>query len=130
MSGFLLPITVPKVNIMDVPVVQDFPNVFQEIPGLQPKRELQFRIDLVPRAGPVAQATFRMAPKELKELKVELHELSKKHFIRPSMFSWASPVLFVPKKDGTLRKCINYRALNKLTIKNKYPLPRIDDSLD
>ena len=68
-----------------------------------------------------------MAPVELKELKLQLQELLEKRFIRPSVSPWGAPVLFVKKKDGTLRLCIDYRQLNKLTIKNKYPLPRIDD---
>nr|GFA44124.1 putative reverse transcriptase domain-containing protein [Tanacetum cinerariifolium] len=98
--------------------------------GLPPPRQVEFRIDLIPGATPVARALYRLAPSELKELSEQLKELSEKGFIRPSSSPWGAPVLFVKKKDGSFRMCVDYRELNKLTIKNKYPLPRIDDLFD
>ncbi|GKE36156.1 putative reverse transcriptase domain-containing protein [Tanacetum coccineum] len=112
----------------DVPVIRDSPEVFlDELPGLSPPRQVEFRIDLIPRTAPVARAPYRLAPSEMKELSKQLQELSKKGFIRPSSSPWGAPVLFVKKKDGSFRMCIDYRELNMLTIKNRYPLPRIDD---
>nr|GFA44693.1 putative reverse transcriptase domain-containing protein [Tanacetum cinerariifolium] len=92
--------------------------------------DVEFRIDIVPGATPVARAPYRLAPSELKELSEQLKELSEKGFIRPSSSPWGAPVLFVKKKDGLFRMCIDYQELNKLTIKNKYPLPRINDLFD
>nr|GFC86273.1 putative reverse transcriptase domain-containing protein [Tanacetum cinerariifolium] len=91
---------------------------------------VEFRIDLIPSATPVARAPYRLAQSELKELSEQLKEQSEKGFIRPSSSPWGAPVLFVKKKDGSFRMCIDYRELNKLTIKNKYHLPRIDDLFD
>ena len=109
----------------------DFTDVFpNEVSGLPPKKEVEFVIDLVPGTAPISKAPYRMAPTELKELKVQLQELLDKGFIRPSFSPWGAPVLFVKNKDGTMRLCIDYRELNKVTIKNKYPLPRIDDLFD
>ncbi|GJZ01968.1 putative reverse transcriptase domain-containing protein [Tanacetum coccineum] len=120
-----------KKRLEDVPTVQDFPEVFPEdLPGLPPTRQVEFQIDLVPGAAPVARAPYRLAPSELKELSEQLKELSDKGFIRPSSSPWGAPVLFVKKKDGSFRMCIDYRELNKLTVKNRYPLPRIDDLFD
>ncbi|GJR44446.1 putative reverse transcriptase domain-containing protein [Tanacetum coccineum] len=102
----------------------------EELPGLPPPRQVEFRIDLIPGAAPVARAPYRLAPSEMKELSKQLQELSEKGFIRPSSSPWGAPVLFVKKKDGSFRMCIDYRELNKLTIKNRYPLPRIDDLFD
>ncbi|KAL5787001.1 hypothetical protein ACOSP7_003950 [Xanthoceras sorbifolium] len=122
-----------KVNseIQNIPTVCDFADVFpEELPGLPPQREVEFVIDVVPGTSPVSIAPYRMAPAELKELKIQLQELLDKGFIRPSVSPWGAPVLFVKKKDGSLRLCIDYRQLNKLTVKNKYPLPRIDDLFD
>ncbi|GJT92336.1 putative reverse transcriptase domain-containing protein [Tanacetum coccineum] len=107
-------------------VLKVFPD---ELPGLPPPRKVEFRIDLIPGAAPVARAPYRLAPSEM-ELSKQLQELSEKGFIRPSSSSWGAPVLFVKKKDGSFRMCIDYRELNKLTIKNRYPLPRIDDLFD
>ncbi|GJX89491.1 putative reverse transcriptase domain-containing protein [Tanacetum coccineum] len=98
--------------------------------GYQPTRQVEFRIDLVPGATPVARAPYRLAPSEMKELAEQLQELTDKGFIRPSSSPWGAPVLFVKKKDGSFRMCIDYRELNKLTVKNRYPLPRIDDLFD
>ncbi|GJZ11059.1 putative reverse transcriptase domain-containing protein [Tanacetum coccineum] len=112
-------------------IVQDFPEVFPEdLPGLPPTRQVEFQIDLVPGAAPIARAPYRLAPSEMKELSEQLKELSDKGFIRPSSSPWGAPVLFVKKKDGSFRMCIDYRELNKLTVKNRYPLPRIDDLFD
>ncbi|MFS8001318.1 putative nucleotidyltransferase, Ribonuclease H [Helianthus anomalus] len=118
-------------NINEVPVVCDFPDVFPEdLPGLPPPRSVDFRIDLVPGVTAVARAPYRLAPSEMQELSNQLQELLDKAFIRPSTSPWGAPVLFVKKKDGSFRMCIDYRELNKLTVKNCYPLPRIDDLFD
>ncbi|GJR30478.1 putative reverse transcriptase domain-containing protein [Tanacetum coccineum] len=120
-----------KKRLEDVPIVRDFPEVFPEdLPGLPPTRQVEFQIDLIPGAAPVARAPYRLAPSEMKELSEQLKELSDKGFIRPSSLPWGAPVLFVKKKDGSFRMCIDYRELNKLTVKNRYPLPRIDDLFD
>ncbi|GJW06153.1 putative reverse transcriptase domain-containing protein [Tanacetum coccineum] len=102
----------------------------EDLPGLPPTRQVEFQIDLVPGAAPVARALYRLAPSEMEELSTQLQELSDKGFIRPSSSPWGAPILFVKKKDGSFRMCINYRKLNKLTMKNRYPLPRIDDLFD
>ncbi|GJT91363.1 putative reverse transcriptase domain-containing protein [Tanacetum coccineum] len=118
-------------RLEDVPTVQDFPKVFPEdLPGLPPTRQVEFQIDLVHGAALVARTPYRLAPSELQELSTQLQELSDKGFIRPSSSPWGAPVLFVKKKDGSFRMCIDYRELNKLTVKNRYPLPRIDDLFD
>ncbi|GKA94879.1 putative reverse transcriptase domain-containing protein [Tanacetum coccineum] len=120
-----------KKRLEDVPIVRDFPDVFPEdLPGLPLTRQVEFQIDLIPGAAPVAQAPYRLAPSEMKELLEQLKELSDKGFIRPSSSPWGAPVLFVKKKDESFRMCIDYRELNKLTVKNRYPLPRIDDLFD
>nr|GEY64339.1 retrovirus-related Pol polyprotein from transposon 17.6 [Tanacetum cinerariifolium] len=98
--------------------------------GIPPTRQVEFQIDLVPGIAPVARAPYRLAPSEMKELSDQLQELSDKGFVRPSSSSWGAPVLFVKKKDGSFWMCIDYRELNKLTVKNRYPLPRIDDLFD
>ncbi|GJW86603.1 hypothetical protein Tco_0161943 [Tanacetum coccineum] len=116
-----------KKRLEDVPIVQDFP---KDLPGLPLTRQMEFQIDLVPGAAPVARAPYRLAPSEMKELSEQLKELSDKGFIRPSSSPWGAPVLFVKKKDGLFRMCIDYRELNKLTVKNRYPLPIIDDLFD
>eukprot|EP00253_Pinus_taeda_P008664 PITA_08664 len=115
----------------NISVIREFADVFpKEIPGLPPKRNIDFTIELIPGAAPVSRAPYRMSLPELTELKMQLQELLDKNYIRPSVSPWGAPVLFVKKKDGTLRMCIDYRQLNKLTIKNKYPLPRIDELFD
>ena len=91
---------------------------------------MEFSIDLVPGTSPVSMAPYRMSPSELVELKSQLEELLDKKFIRPSVSPWGAPVLLVKKKEGTMRLCMDYRQLNKVTIKNKFPLPRIDDLID
>eukprot|EP00253_Pinus_taeda_P016502 PITA_16502 len=118
-------------SLNNIPVIQEFADVFpEEIPGLPPRRDIDFTIELVPGAAPVSRAPYRMSVPELTELKMQLQELLEKNYIRPSVSPWGAPVLFVKKKYGTLRMCIDYRQLNKLTIKNKYPLPRIDELFD
>ena len=118
-------------DIQNIPVVRDFPDIFpEELPGLPPQRQVEFRIDLVPGATPVAKSPYRLAPAEMQELNCQLNKLLSKGFIRPSFSPWGAPVLFVKKKDGLFRMCIDSRELNKLTIKNRYSLPRIDDLFD
>ncbi|GKD98360.1 putative reverse transcriptase domain-containing protein [Tanacetum coccineum] len=115
-------------QIEDVPVVRDLPKVFPEdLLGLPPTRQVEFYIELIPGAAPVARAPYHLAPVEMKALAEQLKELSDKGFIRPSSSLWGAPILFVKKKDGSFRMCIDYRELNKLIVKNHYPLPRIDD---
>ncbi|XP_074305802.1 uncharacterized protein LOC141641024 [Silene latifolia] len=118
-------------RISDIPVVRDFEGVFpEEIPGLPPKRDVDISIDLKPGAGPISKPPYRMGPKEMEELKKQLDELAEKGYIRPSVSPWGAPVLFIKKKDGSLRLCVDYRRLNNVTIKNRYPLPRINDLVD
>jgi len=120
-----------EVSLATVPVVSEFKDVFpDDLPGLPPIRQVEFRIDLIPNAAPVAKSPYRLAPSEMQELADQLKELQDKGFIRPSHSPWGAPVLFVKKKDGSFRMCIDYRELNKLTVKNRYPLPRIDDLFD
>ncbi|KAL0556637.1 hypothetical protein IC582_005151 [Cucumis melo] len=122
---------VSKLMLEDIPVVREFPNVFpEELLRLPPDREIEFSIDLVPGTAPISQALYKMTQMELRELNSQLLELVDMGFIRPSASPWGAPVLFVKKKDGTLRLCIGYRQLNKVTIRNKYPLPQIDDLFD
>jgi hypothetical protein len=112
-------------------VVCEFEDVFpEELPGLPPDRDVEFVINLVPGTAPIAQSPYCMAEVELKLLKAELDSLLEKGFIRPSASLWGSPALFVPKKDGTQHLCVDYQALNAVTIKNKYPLPQINDLMD
>jgi hypothetical protein len=123
-----------KVNQLDasqgseVPVVNEFPDVFpEELSGMPPDRDIEFVIELKPGATPIYKTPYRMATPELAELNEHIKELLENGFIRPSSPPWGAPVIFVPKKDGTQMLCMDYRALNKVTVKNKYPLPRIDD---
>ena len=118
-------------SLSDIPTVYDYSNVFPEkLLGFPLQREIEFVIDVVPGATPASITSYRMALVELKELKLQLQELLEKGFIHPSVSLWGAPVLFVKKKDGTLRLYVNFRQLNKMTVKNKYPLPRIDDLFD
>ena len=115
-------------RLEDIPIVKEFPDVFpDDISGLPPDREVEFTIYLIPGTEPISIPPYRMAPIELRELKAQLEELLSKGFIRPSISPWGAPVLFVKKKDGSLRLCIDYRQLNRVTIRNQYPLPRIDE---
>jgi hypothetical protein len=126
-----------KVNKLDasqgpeVPVVSGFPVVFpEELPGMPPDRDIEFVIELMPGTAPIHKSPYRMATPELAKLKEHIKELLEKGFIHPNSSSWGAPVIFVLKKDGTQRLCVDYHALNKVTIKNKYPLPSIDDLFD
>ncbi|GJT05375.1 putative reverse transcriptase domain-containing protein [Tanacetum coccineum] len=118
-------------RLKDIPVVREFPEVFPEdIPGLPPVCQVKFQINLILGTAPVARAPYRLAPSEMQKLSNQLQELSDRDFIRPSTSPWGATVLFVKKKDGSFRMCIDYQVLNKLTIKNRYLLPRIDDLFD
>jgi hypothetical protein len=126
-----------KVNQLDasqgseVPVVNEFPDVFpEELPCMPLDRDIEFVIELKPSTAPIYKTPFRMTTLELAELKEQIKELLEKGFIHPSLSPWGAPVIFVLKKDGTQRLCVNYRALNEVTVKNKYPLPRIEDLFD
>ncbi|GKG01588.1 hypothetical protein Tco_0306293 [Tanacetum coccineum] len=120
-----------KGSLMTFGLSAIFPKVFpDDLSGLPPVREIEFRIDLIPSASPVVRSPYRLAPSEMFELSNQLKELQEKGFIRPSHSPWGAPVLFVINKDGSMRMCIDYRELNKLTIKNRYPFPRIDDLFD
>ena len=118
-------------SVEEVPIVREFPDVFpEELSVVPPVRQVEFSIDLVPGVAPIAKVPYRLAPPEMQELSSQLQELLGKGFIRPSSSPWGAPILFVKKKDGSHRMCIDYRELNKLTVKNRYPLPRIDDLFD
>jgi hypothetical protein len=117
-------------NLEDYAVLGDFEDVFKEVPGLPPRRDIDFYINIIPGAAPVSKTPYRMSTPKLKELQMQLEEILKKGYIFPSVSPWGSPVLFVKKKYVTLRLCIDFRQLNKVTIKNKYHLPRIDDLFD
>jgi hypothetical protein len=111
--------------------VSEFPYVFPtDLPGMPLERKVEFAIELLLGTAPIFKRAYRVSGPELVELKNQIDELSEKGYIRPSTSPWAAPVLFVEKKDGTRRMCIDYRALNEVTIKNKYPLPRIEDLFD
>nr|GFD11101.1 putative reverse transcriptase domain, aspartic peptidase domain protein [Tanacetum cinerariifolium] len=126
-EGFLATIhdtTSDVPSIHDQPIVSEFPDVFpDELLGIAPVREVEFNIELIPGAEPILKSLYRMALIELKELKDQLQELLERGFIHPSVSPWGAPVLFVKKKDGSMRLCIDYRELNKITIRNRYPLP-------
>jgi hypothetical protein len=126
-----------KVNQLDasqgseVPVIKEFPDVLpEELSGMLPDRDIEFVIELKPDTSPIYKTPYRMATPELAKLKEHVKELLEKGFIHPSSSPWGAPMIFVPKKDGTQRLCVDYRALNEVTIKNKYPLCRIDDLFD
>jgi hypothetical protein len=115
----------------EVPVVSEFPYVFpKELPGMPPDRDIEFVIELMPGTTPIYKCPYRIVTPELIELMEHIRELLEKGFIHPSSSPWGAPVIFVPKKDGTQRLCGDYHALNEVTVKNKYPLPRIDDLFD
>nr|GEY30744.1 putative reverse transcriptase domain-containing protein [Tanacetum cinerariifolium] len=129
--GSLACVKADEKKLDDIRVIQDFPEIFpDDLSCLPPVREIEFRIDLIPGALPVVKSQYRLAPSEMSELSSQLKELQEKSFIRPSHSPWGTPVLFVKKKYGAMRMCIDYRELNKLTIKNRYPLPIIDDLFD
>jgi hypothetical protein len=117
--------------IEDIRFVSEFPDVFpKELPGMPPKRKVEFAIELIPGTAAISKIAYRVSGPELVELKKQIDELLEKGYIRPNTSPWAAPVLFVEKKDGTKRMCIDYRSLNEVTIKNRYPLPRIEDLFD
>ena len=120
-----------QVNFENIPMIREFPDVFpEELPGVPPERKVDLSIEVVQGTTPISRAPYRMAPTELKELKTQLQELLDKGFIQPSVSPWGAPILFVKNKDSTLRMCIDYQQINKVTVKNKYPLPRIEDLFD
>jgi len=102
----------------------------EELPGLPPDREVEFAIELIPGTAPISRRTYQMPPNELAQLKTQLKELLDKGFIQPSLSEWGCLTLFVKKKNQSLRMCVDYHPLNAVTIKNKYPLPRIDILFD
>jgi hypothetical protein len=112
-------------------VVNEFPDVFpEEFPGMPPDRDIEFVIELKSGTAPIYKTPYRMATPKLVKLKEHIKELLEKGFIHPNSSLWGGPVIFVPEKDDTQRLCVDYHALNEVTIKNKYPLPRIDDMFD
>jgi hypothetical protein len=117
-------------NLEEYAILENFEDVFREVLGLPPKRDIDFSINLTPGETPVSKTPYRMSTPELKELQIQPEELLKKGYICLSVSPWGAPVLFVNKKDGTLRLCIDFIQLNKVSVKNKYPLPRIDDLFD
>jgi hypothetical protein len=119
------------VALEDIRVVQEYRDIFpEELPGMPPDHDIEFLIELLPGTPTISKRPYRMPVNELVELKKQIAELQAKGFIRPSSSPWGAPVLFVEKKDGTQRMCVDYRLLNEVTIKNKYPLPRIEDLFD
>jgi hypothetical protein len=118
-------------TIETIRIVSEFPNVFpEELLGMPPERKVEFFIELIPGTAPISKRAYRVSEPELVELKKQIDELLEEGYIRPSTSPWAALVLFVEKKDGTKRMCIDYRVLNEVTVKNKYPLPRIEDLFD
>jgi hypothetical protein len=119
------------INLEDIPIVCEYPDVFSDdLPGMPLDRDIEFIIELQPGTAPISKRSYRMPPNELAELKIQLQDLLDKGFIRPSASPWGCPALFVKKKDNSLRLCVDYRPLNAVTIKNKYPLPCIDILFD
>jgi hypothetical protein len=118
-------------SLEEIKVVNEYPDVFpDELPGMPPDRDIEFSIELIPGTAPIYKRPYGMNVKDLAELKKQIDDLLSKGYIRPSSSPWGSPILFVDKKDATRRMCIDYRPLNDVTIKNKYPLPRIGDLFD
>jgi hypothetical protein len=118
-------------SLADILIVCEFPDIFpDDLLGLPPDRDVEFKIELLPSTAPISRRPYRMPPNELAELKVQLNELLKKGLIRPSLSPWGCPTIFVKKKDQSLQMCVDYRPLNAVTIKNKYPLPCIDILFD
>jgi hypothetical protein len=119
------------IALEDIKVVREYPDVFlAELPGMPPDRDIEFLIELLPGTPPISKRPYRMPINELVELKKQLVELQAKGFIQPNSSSWGALVLFVEKKDGTQRMCVDYRSLNEVAYKNKYPLPQIEDLFD
>jgi hypothetical protein len=118
-------------RLEDIHIVREFPDVFpNDLPGMPPERAIEFNIELQPGTAPISKTPYKMSQEELVELKIQLKDLLDKGFIRPSSSPWGCPALFISKKDKGLRLCVDYRPLNVVTIKNKYPLPHIDILLD
>jgi hypothetical protein len=118
-------------NLEDIPVACEFPDVFlEDLPGMPPDRDVELIIELQPGPAPISRRPYKMTPKELAELKVQLNELLDKGYIHPGSSPWGYPALFIKKKDQSLRLCVDYQPLNAITIKNKYPLPHIDILFD
>jgi hypothetical protein len=118
-------------SLNEIRIAQEYPNVFPEdLPGMPPDRDIEFIIELLPGTPPISNRPYRMPVNKLVELKKQIAELQSKGFICPSSSPWGAPVLFMEKKDETQRMCVDYRSLNDVTIKNKYPLPRIEDLFD
>jgi hypothetical protein len=133
----VIPVATPSVhhttaqNLKDIPAACEFPDVFPEdLSGMPPDRDVEFIIELQPGTAPISRWPYKMTPKELVELKVQLNELLDKGYIRPSSSPWGCPALFMKKKDQSLRLCVDYRPLNAVTVKNKYPLSCIDILFD
>jgi hypothetical protein len=119
------------IKLKDIPIVCEYPDVFlDDLPGMPPDRDIEFIIELQPGTAPISKRPNHMPPNELAELKIQLQDLLDKGYIRPSASPWGCPALFVKKKDNSLRLCVDYRPLNAVTIKNKYPLPRMDILFD
>jgi hypothetical protein len=119
------------IKLKDIPIVCEYPDVFpDDLPGMPPDRDIEFVIELQPGTAPISKRPYRMPPNELTELKIQLQDLLDKGYICPSASPWGCPALFVKNKDNSLRLCVDYRTLNAVTIKNKYPLPRIDILFD
>jgi hypothetical protein len=119
------------IALEDIRVVQEYPDVFpEELLGMPPDHDIEFVIELLPRTPPISKRPYMMPINELVELKKQIAKLQAKLFVWPSSSPWGALVLFVEKKDGTQWMCIDYRSLNEVTIKNKYPLPRIEDMFD
>jgi hypothetical protein len=118
-------------SLEHIKIVCEYPDVFlEELPGMPPDRDIKFSVELLPKTAPISKRAYRMDVKDLIELKQQIEELLEKGFIRPNSSPWGAPILFVNKKDGSRRMCVNYRNLNEVTIKNKYLLPRIEDLFD
>jgi hypothetical protein len=119
------------IALEDIRVVQEYPDVFlEEVSGMPPDRDIEFFIELLPRTPPISKRPYRMSVNELVEIKKQIAVLQAKGFIKPSSSPWGAPVPFLEKKDGTQWMCIDYRSLNEVTIKNKYPFPKIEDLFD
>jgi hypothetical protein len=118
-------------SLNEIRIAREYPDVFPEgLPGMPPDRDIEFMIELLPGMPPISKRPYRMPVNELVELKKQIAKLQSKGFIHPSSSPWGAPVLFMEKKDGTQRMCVDYRSLNDVTIKNKYPLLRIEDLFD
>jgi hypothetical protein len=118
-------------TLNEIRIAQEYPDVFpKDLPGMTPDRDIEFIIELLPGMPPISKRPYRIPVNELGELKKQIAELQSKGFIHSSSSPWGAPLLFVEKKNGTQRICVDYRSLNEVTIKNKYPLPRIEDLFD